>query len=407
WKAVRNTLLLTGAIILILWSGMLLDFSGPRDPQLVQMLGGDSPVAGRIMNALREDRAALLHTDGFRSLVLILIAGVLLWAFVKGRIKLRVFAALFCVLMLFDLVGVDKRYVNNDQFMEQDDLDHFFQPSQADQAILQDKDPYYRVLNLAFNDPVNDPFNDAVTSYFHKSIGGYSPAKLWRYQDLIDFQIQPAIQRIVSVFQGKGPKDSTMLKVFHTSPVLNMLNTKYFILNPQAPPVRNREACGNAWFVRSVHEVPDANQEILSLTDFNPLDSAIVEKTEMKGLEGFTPGKDSASYVRLTRYGLNELQYSSSNSQEGLAVFSDIYYPAGWTALIDGKASPILRVNYALRALKVPAGNHQIIFRFHPQTYFTGEEISLVSSLLILLLLALGLVWLAIREFPAPEPRLA
>ncbi len=407
WKAIRNSILLTGVVILILWSGMLLDFSGPRDPQLVQMLGGDSPVVGRIMNAIRGDRAALLHADGLRALILVLISGALLWAFLKEKIRLKWFAPLFCVLMLIDLVGVDKRYVNNDQFMEQDDLDHIFQPSQADQAILQDKDPYYRVLNLAFNDPVVDPFNDAVTSYFHKSIGGYSPAKLWRYQDLIDFQIQPAIQRIVSVFQGKGPKDSTMLEVFHTSPVLNMLNTKYFILNPQAPPVPNREACGNAWFVRSIHEVPDANQEILSLTDFNPLDSAIVDQSEMKGLEGFIPGKDPASSVRLTQYGLNELQYSSSNSREGLAVFSDIYYPAGWMALIDGKPSPILRVNYALRALRIPAGKHQIIFRFHPRTYFTGETISLVSSLLILLLLAIGLVWLAIREFPSAPTRAA
>jgi hypothetical protein len=402
WKAVRTSLLITGGVVLILVSGMLLDFSGPKDAQLPQMLGSNSPVVQRIIGAIREDRASMLHSDGFRSLILVLLTGLLFWAYVRNKVRLNIFGILLTILLLFDLVQIDKRYVNNDAFMDATDQDNIFQASQADQIILQDKDPYYRVLNLT----APDIFSDAVTSYFHKSIGGYSPAKLWRYEDLIDFQIQPSIQHIITTLEAQGPKDSTIMQVFHTSSILNMLNTRYFIINPSAPPVRNYQACGNSWFVGTIHQVPDPNNEILSLTDFNPLDSAIMDRHEMTGLMGFRPYKDAASTVRLTKYGLNELQYASSNAGEGLAVFSDIYYPAGWTAYVDGKSSPILRVNYALRGLRVPAGQHQIIFRFHPGIYYTGESISLITSLLLIFIFIAGLIYVVLEYQKSQVPQL-
>ncbi|HVB02194.1 MAG TPA: DnaJ domain-containing protein [Chitinophagaceae bacterium] len=395
WKAVRKALLVTGTLLLVILSGVMGDFSSPRDPQLESMLGGNTPVVQQIMHALRTDRTTLLHADGLRSILLVLLATLLLWAFIKNKVGGKVFAGLISLLLLIDLIQVDKRYLNNDQFLDSDQQAGVFQPSQADQLIDQDPDPDYRVLNLSLG--ATGIFNDALTSYFHKSVGGYSPAKLWRYQDLIDFQLEPAIQHMLTILQGPGAKDSSTIGLFSSSPVLNLLNTKYFIINPAAAPVPNPAACGNAWFVKGIHWAADANSEILSLTDFNPLDSAIIDRRFAPELQGLEPAKDSGSYIHLTRYSLNDLYYASDNSQAGFGVFSEIYYPAGWKAYIDGQPSAIFRVDYALRGLRIPAGKHQVVFHFHPDVYFLGQRISFFSSLLLILLFAWG-IFFSIRE---------
>ncbi|GAA4318112.1 YfhO family protein [Compostibacter hankyongensis] len=390
WEAIKKSLYITGGIIILLMiiPGSLMDYSGPNDSML------QGPQA-QLLGALRSDRASLLQHDAFRSLILVLIFAALLWAFVKQKIKTTPFFVILGVVLLFDLFQVDKRFLNNDSFVPAEEP-AMPAPSAADQQILQDKTPYYRTLNLATS-PSNIFNGDALTSYYHKSVGGYSPAKLWRYQDLIDYQLTPEIQRIISSLQGKQSLDSAAMAAFQSSPVLNMLNTRYFIVNPGAPPVRNNAALGNAWFVKGVRWAPDANSEMRALSNLDVQDSAVIDQ-RLRSQVGTVAAADSAAHIQLTQYGLNALKYASENTAEGLAVFSDIYYPAGWKAFIDGKETPILRVNYALRGLKIPAGKHQIEFRFHPDTFFTGQKIAGFSSVLLILLVIGGLVAEGVRR---------
>lgn len=270
--------------------------------------------------------------------------------------------------VLFDLFQVDKSYLNEDSFMEASSLENYIAPSPADEMILRDKDPYYRVLNVTTN-----PFLDANTSYFHKSVGGQSPAKLWIYEDLIEHQLTK-----------------------NNMAVLNMLNTRYFIVpdRQSGQPVaqRNPGALGNAWFVKAIQWAPDANSEMKALDHFNPADTVVIDRRFQQTVGAFTPAADSNARITLNKYGLNELKFTAINTGAGLGVFSDIYYPAGWKAFIDGKETPILRVNYALRGLVIPAGKHEIVFRFEPATFFLGRKISAVSSVLLLLLVATGFI---------------
>ena len=265
--------------------------------------------------------------------------------------------------------------MNENNFSEAP-LAGYISPSAVDEQILQDKDPYYRVINLTTN-----PFLDANTSYFHKSVGGQSPAKLWIYEDLIEHQLTK-----------------------NNMAVFNMLNTKYFIVpdrqSGQPTVQRNPGALGNAWFVKAINWVPDANTEMTALDQFNPKDTVIIDQRFQSTTGTFTPAADSNAMVTLTKYGLNQLQYTAQNSGEGLAVFSDIYYPAGWKAFIDGKETPIIRVNYALRGLKIPAGKHDIIFKFEPATFFLGRKISAISSVLLLIGVAIGFIWSAWKSKP-------
>ncbi|MHB1922758.1 MAG: YfhO family protein, partial [Chitinophagaceae bacterium] len=401
WKGIRSSFYITGGIVLVLTSGILFDFRGPGDPSLLasftQQLGGNADMAQKMMNALIQDRVNMLHSDGLRSFVIILLVVGALWAYLKGKIKLTPFVTTVAILLIIDLFQVDKRYLNDQSFVDENNYAGVQTPSPADLQILQDKDPYYRVLNLSQG--ISQIFNgDALTSYFHHSIGGYSPAKLWRYQDLIDFQIQPQIEQMVAQLQTTKTLDSTSLGIFSSSPVLNMLNTKYFIINPNSAPVENNAALGNAWFVDSVEWVPNANHEMEALSQFDPKTEVIIDQKFKKDLAHFHPVPNTKADIHLTEYGLNELKYTSQNNQDGLAVFSDIYYPAGWKAYMDGKELPIIRVDYALRGLKIPAGNHQIIFKFHPTTYFLGQQIALYSSLGLILLSFSGIFIAVFKE---------
>ena len=388
-RVFKYTALITGILLLIVGGGFLVNYTSPNDDQLMQAIG-NAQLAQTIVNALRADRASLLHHDALRSFIWIAIMAVLVWLWIQHKIKPHLFFIIAGLSILIDLWAVDKRYLNDQSFTDEISLQQIFQPSPAIQHIQQDPDPYFRVLNLSVG--LNGIFNDALTSYFVKSIGGYSPAKLWRYQDLIDYQLMPAITRLYSILQSTTQSDSMVLNIFSQSPVLNMLNTRYFILNPQATPVKNTHALGNAWFIDHVQWAANADSEMLSLNNFDPATTVIIDRRYHSLVPEDHFETDSSTQIRLTRYGLNELHYAAQNKHDGFAVFSDIYYPAGWKAFVDGKETPIVRVNYLLRGLYIPAGTHEIIFRFHPHTYFLGQRISFWASLLLLLIVAAALI---------------
>jgi hypothetical protein len=284
-------------------------------------------------------------------------------------------------LILIDMWSVNRRYLNNDSFVRKSIAAVPFEPSVADQIIMKDKDPDFRV----FNQTVGNPFADASTSYFHKSLGGYHGAKLRRYQELIDYQL------------AKGNMN-----------VFNMLNTKYFIVPDEKggqPQMQiNMQAMGNAWFVNNAHMVNNADEEIGALTDFVPSETAVYDKRFENQVKGHLISKDSLATIELTDYKPNHLTYKSVTRKDQLAVFSEIYYDKGWNAYIDGKPAPHFRANYVLRAMIVPAGTHTIEYKFEPKVYKTGEKISLASSIL-LVLLALGGIGFMIKRKIETSPK--
>ncbi|OFX83603.1 MAG: hypothetical protein A2W99_15345 [Bacteroidetes bacterium GWF2_33_16] len=362
-KILKNSLYIVGGICLFfaLLPGLFFSFTGVSDQTYIQQ------GAQAFVDALRDDRKGLLRMDAIRSLIYILLATGVLFAFIKKKIKSNVFIISLVMLILVDLWMVDKRYFNNDNFVSKKQANEPFQMTQADMQILQDKDPNFRVLNVSVN-----TFNNASTAYFHKSIGGYHGAKMKRYQELIDFHIM------------KNNMD-----------VLNMLNTKYFIVpDDKGQPIArmNPGALGNAWFVENYRIVPNADAEIEALSDFDPAKEAIIDQRYDDFVAGKNFGLDSSSYLKLISYKPNQLVYSTNCKAEQLAVFSEIYYPKGWNAFIDGNLAPHFSVNYVLRAMVVPAGQHEIEFRFEPRSYFIGNKVSLASSIILLLgvLLILG-----------------
>ncbi len=275
-------------------------------------------------------RKAILRADAFRSFVFILLAGIVIWAFSINKLKKGWVIGLLSVLILIDMWAVNKRYLNNENFVSKSKSEKPFQKSRADELILKDSDPNFRVLNLTV-----DPFADASTSYFHKSIGGYHGAKLRRYQELYDHHMK-----------GKLNMD-----------VLNMLNTKYIIQadDKKQPSVYpNMKALGNAWFVTEIKMVKNANEEIDALTDFNPETTAVIDDRFSKYIDGFTPSFDSTALIKLIKYAPNNLQYQVNTNKDQLAVFSEIYYDKGWNAYVDGTLTPHFRVNYVLRGMVIP-----------------------------------------------------
>jgi hypothetical protein len=329
----------------------------------------------QLIDALIADRQSALRTDAFRTFLLVTAAAAGLWAYWKNKLKAQYALGLWVLLILVDMWPVDKRYFNAGNFTSKREVADPFQMMPVDKDILKDKDLYYRVLNL------QNPFADARTSYFHKSIGGYHGAKMRRYNELITYQIQPEMQTLVSGFKKPESIDSVMKLL----PVINMLNTKYFIYNLNQPPLPNPHALGNAWLVKNVKLVDNADEEITALTHFSPKETAVINKKFAKNLEGYQSGSGDGE-VKLTAYQPNELKYEATvNSGPQLAVFSEIYYPKGWKSFIDGKEVPILEADYVLRAVLLPEGKHLVEFTFHPDSYFVGNNVSLASSLILLL----------------------
>ncbi len=346
----------------------------------------DASLPSDISDALALDRKALLRGDAFRSLLFILFGAAVLWAGYLKKLNPILAVALLGGLILVDMWGIDKRYLNESHFVRKSDFSKQFAKRKVDEIILQDKDLNYRVLDLSVN-----TFNDAHTSYHHKTIGGYSPAKLQRYQDLIDHYISQEMSGIIEDFNTIAATAKSMEEVekgLRYHPILSMLNTKYIVYNGEAAPLNYPSALGNAWFVSEVVTAANADEEIALLGGIDPARSAIVnpeyEKSSVEALSHFATGE-----IELTHYAPNHLKYRYSADKDGLALFSEIYYPAGWRATVDGKESKIYRANYALRAMMLPEGSHEIEFHFAPASVTTGKNISVLCSGVLLLALAL------------------
>jgi hypothetical protein len=367
------------ALIFAILPGLAGSFSGNTDAQYLQM-GWPQ----QLINALMADRETALRTDAFRTFVFVTLAAGGLWAYWNNKLKGQYAIILWVVLILADMLPVNKKYFNNDNFTSKKEVAVPFQKMPVDNEILKDKDLYYRVLNL------QNPFADARTSYFHKSLGGYHGAKMKRYNELITYGIQPEMQTLISGFKKPESIDSVM----NLLPVINMLNTKYFIYDLKNPPLANSHALGNAWLVKEVKLVNKADEEVTALKNFDPKTTAIVNKSFEKALSGFTSGSGEGQ-IRLISYQPNDLKYEATvNSGSQLAVFSEIYYPKGWKSFIDGKETEHVQADYVLRAMVIPSGKHEIEFKFEPASYYLGNKVSMASSILLLLGIAGYLVYI-------------
>lgn len=375
-NALKYTFAITGgfALIFAIIPGLAGSFKGSSDAQLVQ--------AGwpqQFIDAIIADRKMVLRADSFRTFIFVALAAAGLWAFWTKKLKAQYALVLWVVLIVADLWPVDKKYLNSDSFAAKRKAEVPYTPSKADNFILQDKDPDYRVLNLGVS-----TFNDTSTSYFHKSIGGYHGAKMKRYQEMIEQNISRDMQEISTRLRNVKTQED-LDNVFAGLNSINMLNTRYIIYNPEAAPVKNTHALGNAWFVSNYKMATNANEEIAAIKDLKIESTAVIDRRFEKDISGKSFKIDPQASIKLKTYAPNKLVYQSNSSSEQLAVFSEIYYPKGWIASIDGKVTPHFRADYILRSMVIPAGNHEIIFEFKPQSYKTGNAISLASSLLLIL----------------------
>jgi len=341
---------------------------------LTQAFKGNSALANGVATGLVSDREGLERADAIRSLIFVVIAFGLLWAFIKQKINITLAAVAFLAITLIDMWGVDRRYLNDNNFVNKDDVAQPVKMRQIDEIILRDPDPDYRVLDLS----MGDPFTNAGTSYFYKSIGGYHAAKLKRFDELIDNQ-----------FRRGNPADTNS----YNRDVLDMLNTKYILTADQRTGAvamnANTTACGHAWFVKSVKFANNADQEMQAISSFGATDEVIVDKQYKSIIDAAgTLGIDPNATITLTSYEPEHLTYQTGSTTTQVAVFSEIYYKEGWKFLVDGKEQPYFRADYLLRAAVIPVGNHKVEFIFHPESYYAGEGISLAGS--ILLLVALG-----------------
>lgn len=322
-----------------------------------------------ITNALKDDRQQLYGSDLIRSLIFMALTLGAIFLFAKDKLNKNIVAILLTGIVFIDLIGIDLRYLNNEKYVEKDSFDEAFTPTAADLQVLKDTS-YYRVFNNSDGDPFQLSGATSRTSYLHNSVGGYHPAKLALYDDIIRQQL------------SKGNMN-----------VFNMLNTKYFIIGDPATrqPVaqQNPGALGPAWFVSAVRYVDNANEEMKALDNFNPADTAIVDKREQAKIT-LKPGRDSSSRIQLVKNENDKITYTSSSTTDGLGVFSEVYFEGGWKAFIDGKETPIARVDYILRGLSIPAGNHTIEFKFEPASYYTGDRISLIVGIISILILIYG-----------------
>lgn len=332
---------------------------------LTQAMKGDSATANAVSGAIIKDRTNLERTDAIRSLIFVVLAFGLLWAFVKQKINATILSVAFLAIILVDMWQVDKRYLKEASFQDKVEAEQAVAPREVDKFIIKDPDPDFRVYDngAAMKYDLFNPF-------FHKSISGYSAARLKRYEELMDNQFSKSINQNV----------------------LDMLNTKYIITTDQKTGESNMQAnstaCGHAWFVKSIKYAENADEEMKAISSFAPKDEAMVDKQYKNIVEAKPLGSDPAATIKLVKYTPDHLTYQSSSAANQIAVFSEIYYNKGWKMLIDGTEQPYFRANYLLRAASIPVGNHKVEFIFHPASYYTGEGISMAGS--VLLVLALG-----------------
>ena len=402
-KPLGISLLLTAGIALLLAIAPGSIGSGYVPAQEAQMLQNAvnqqmipaNELSGILAN-LGEMRAELVSSDALRSFIIIGIGCSQLWLYASGKLRSSLTIAGITILCLADMWGVNKRYLNDAQFVPHSIRTETFTKTNTDELILQDTSLDYRVLNFA-----TSTFDDNNTSYWHKSVGGYHPAKLRRYQEMIEHHISPEMQAAYkAIATAGGEMDSVDANKFR---ILNMLNTKYFIFpagqQRQTVPILNPHAYGNAWFVNKVQYVNNANEEIDALDSIIPTETAVVDARFKDVLKGTTESyKDSLSSIRLTSYAPNRLTYETNNAQDGIAVFSEIYYPDGWHVTIDGQPAELARADYILRTMYVPAGQHTIEMRFDPTSLHVTEGIA-YGALALLVIGIIVAVLIAKRKY--------
>jgi len=348
--------------------------------QFAQLTAGkDGAVYRAFATQLEDVRVAIFRKDAIRSLLFIILAAIPIFLFGKGKLKSAPAFIILAVLMVIDLYPIDKRYLNDGNFISRKQFDKPFTASVADQYILNDKSPDFRVLNLT-----KDVFNDASTSYFHKSIGGYHGAKLRRYQDLITRYLNAELKQL-----GKVQLDQLQM--------LNMLNTKYIIYDPNQNPLENPYAFGNTWIVNNVQWVDTPNEEFDALATSDLKHTAIVNKEFQQQVGNYKVNDSIVGQVVMTEYKPNKLTYSFNASQDQLVVFSEIWSDTGWKLYLDGQEHPLLRANYLLRCALIPSGDHQIVMEYAPKAWKVGNTIQLISSLILILGL-IGAIVLSFRK---------
>ena len=372
------------AALIALFPDMMGPFVSEQERQMVGSIQGmDGGTAHTILANISDMRAAMVSSDAWRSVIIILIGFALLFAYKLKKLRADYMIAALLVLCLVDMWQVDKRYLNDEMFVPKSERDMPQQPTATDIEINKDKTLDYRVLNFASN-----TFNENETSYFHKSIGGYHPAKLRRYQEMIDAYIVPEMQKALQAIAAKGGNMQQVdgVKLF---PVLNMLNTKYFIFPLQGGatiPLKNIYAQGNGWFVDKIDYVADANAEYAEVGKIDVRHEAVADK-QFEAVLGQAKANDSTATVKLDKYEPNNLQYTVNSKNGGIVVFSEIYYP-GWKATVDGQSVELGRVNYILRAVNVKPGKHIVVLDFHPTSISTTETIAYISIVILLLAIA-------------------
>jgi hypothetical protein len=357
-------------LVMIVLPGIFLSFKSSEHQTLLsgltQAFGGNSEIANSVANALVQDRETLEKHDAIRTLIFIALAFGLIYIVIKQKISTTFAALAFMGIILIDMWSVDKRYLNDANFVDKGSIEQVYTPREVDQFIMRDKDPDFRVMDLS----LSDPFHDSRSSYFYKTVGGFHSARLRRFDELVQNQFSKSVNQ----------------------DVLDMLNAKYIITADQktgtASMHANQTACGHAWFVRSVKYVKDADQEMQAISSFSPKDEVMIDQQYKSIVEAKPLGTDANGTITLTEYKPDHLTYQTGSTANQVAVFSEIYYDKGWKMLIDGKEQPYYRADYLLRAATIPVGNHKVEFIFHPTSYYVGENISLAGSVLLVLALA-------------------
>ena len=346
---------------------------GATDAQIEQVLPD-------ILKNLEIARSVIFVSDARRSLIFIVLASIFLFLYVTKKLKLDLFLIALSVFVLADLWPVASRYLNEKSFSKANPYDAPAK-TMADDQILADKSLDFRVLNLT-----TSPFQDATTSYYHKSIGGYHGAKLRKYNEIIEFHLDGEIQKFYTGLETAIGNDSLVNDLTSKLGVINMLNTKYMIMPTKSEPraFENPQANGNAWFIKGVTVVANSDEEILGLSKVNTKSEMIIQEKN-KALATVANSYNSQGKITMLSYKPNDLIYEAENKEKGFAVFSEIYYPKGWNAYVDGTLTPYTCVNYILRGMEIPAGKHKVEFKFEPQTYKIGNMLSMLGSILVLL----------------------
>lgn len=377
------------ALLMALLGTSLLSFSRP-DQQF-----------GQLTDYIIDYRKSIMQADAFRSFGLIAAAAALIWAYLRGQIQsVQAVSLGIAALVLIDMIPINQRYLNDGSYVGSRRYEQLFEPGLASRYILQDQTPGFRVLNLA-----TSTFNDGLTAYHHRSVGGYHPAKLRRYQDLIDRHISREMgqfsQSLRRMQESKQPLTDSLIQVqLKPLEVLNMLNTRYVIIDPNGQPIQNLQTLGAAWYVENLRLVDSPDEEIDALGQIRPGRTAVIDQNDKGGkfaeqVQGVDPAAGANGRVVLETFRPNYLKYQTNSPAEGVVIFSEVYYNSskGWQAYLDGKAVPHFRANYVLRGMVVPAGQHTVEFRFEPRSFEVGNQISMVFSLIVILVLlvALGL----------------